>query len=103
MCPGMQLLLNVVRLSLGLDRLKIQRLEVELGLEQRERFKRQSATIKTDGGENDRKDRVRNGKVLLTHFTLQALKEPVKDDSSHQCRRQIHLYIDNRQKKENLP
>lgn len=33
-------------------------------------------------------------KVLLTHFTLQVLEVPVQDDTSHQCRRQIHLYID---------
>lgn len=45
-------------------------------------------------GGNDRKDRVGIGKVLLTHSTLQALKEPVQDDTSHQCRRQIHLYVD---------
>lgn len=25
------------------------------------------------------------------HSTLEALKEPVQDDTSHQCRRQIHL------------
>lgn len=35
-----------------------------------------------------------NGKVLLTHSTLHVLKEPVQDDTSHQCRRQIHLYVD---------
>lgn len=45
-------------------------------------------------GGNDRMDRVENGKVLLTHSTLEALKESVQDDTSHQCRRQIHLYID---------
>lgn len=38
-------------------------------------------------------DGVKNGKVLLTHFALQTLKEPVQDDARHQCRRQIHLYI----------
>lgn len=33
-------------------------------------------------------------KVLLTHSTLQVLKKPFQDDTSHQCRRQIHLYKD---------
>lgn len=59
----------------------------------RKSFKRQSVTIKNDGGD-DRKDRVGNGKVVLTRFTLQVLKESVKDDPSHQCGRQIYLYID---------
>lgn len=92
MCPGMQLLLNVVYLSLGFDRLKIQQLDWNWD-SNRKGLKRQSATIKTDG-ENDRKDRVRNGKVLLTHSTILALKKPVQDDTSHQRRRQIHLYTD---------
>lgn len=88
----MQLPLNVVYLSLGFDRLKIQQLDWNWD-SNRKGLKRQSATIKTDG-ENDGKDRVRNGKVLLTHSTIPALKEPVEDDTSHQHRRQIHLYID---------
>ena len=32
--------------------------------------------------------------MLLTHSPLQVLEVPIQDDTSHQCRRQIHLYID---------
>lgn len=61
-------------------------------------FKRQSATIKTDGVD-DRKDWGVNGKVVLTHFTLKVLEEPIKDDASHQSWRKIHLYRDSTREK----
>lgn len=64
-----------------------------LELELKEEYERQSGTIKTDEV-NERKHRVGNRKLLLTYSTLQVLKEPVQDDTSHQRRRQIHLYID---------
>lgn len=76
----------------------IQQLEVKLRIN-RKGFKRQSATIKTDG-QNDREDLKGNGKVLLTHSTLRVLKEPVQDKTSHQRWRQIHLYRDRATKRQ---
>ena len=67
MCPGMRRVLNVVCLSLGSDRLGNTAAGAGIGTQTEKGFKRQSATIKTDGG-NDRKDRSGKWKSVTHAF-----------------------------------
>lgn len=88
----MQLPLNVVCLSLGSRQAENTAARTETWTQTESDSKDKVQQLKLMWA-NDGKDRVGNGKVLLTHSTLQVLKEPVQDDTSHQRGRQIHLNI----------